>query len=110
MGYISEVAIAIRRTAYQELIEGIPENTEAIKSLIDSAEVTKKNDGILLYWDAIKWYSADTEKFMESLYAIDSDNFYKVEVGESLEDNQTDGAYWDNPFNICITRSIYKEV
>lgn len=109
MGYYSEVAIAIRKTAYSEFIKGIPENTSAIISLIDIGEVTKKDDGILLYWSAIKWYGNDVAKLMESLYAIDSDNFYKIEIGEESDDNHFEGSYFDTPFNLSLERSIYIE-
>ena len=109
MSYYSEVAIAIRSSEFSQLIEGIPENTAAIKELIDCAEVTKKDDGILLYWSCIKWYYDSVVKFKESLYTLDSDAFYKIEIGEEMSDIEYDGAYYDNPFNLAVSRFIYKE-
>lgn len=111
MGYRSEVAIALKPQAFTALIEGIPENTQHVKSLIDEAEVTKQENGILLYWDSIKWYemNADIHAFMESLQKLDNEDWIFFEIGEELEDMTINGHWWGNPFNLNISRSIYKE-
>jgi hypothetical protein len=110
MGYYSEVAIVIKQSAYQEFIEGIPENTDAIKDIISYGQVFKRNNGILLYWDCIKFYGSDVDKLEESLNMIGSDNYYKVHIGEEYSDADTDGDFWENPFNLVISRSIEMNV
>ncbi len=111
MGYRSEVAVALQPQAFTQLVEGIFENTQAIKSLIDDAEVTKREDGILLYWDSIKWYedNEDIRAFMESLEQINDDDWVFFEIGEELDDMRIEGCWHTNPFNLNISRSIYKE-
>lgn len=109
MGYRSEVAVAIKAEVYPMLIEGIPENTESVKSLISEAEVHKKEDGILLHWDHVKWYYTTVDAFMASLKKIDSEHWVFFEIGEDLEDNKIEGHWWDNPFNLSISRSLYIE-
>lgn len=110
MGYRSEVAVAIKREFYPMLIEGIPENTESVKSLISEAEVHKGEDGFLIHWDHIKWYYTTVEKFEQSLKAIDPDHWIMFEIGEDLEDNKVIGHWWENPFNLSISRSLYMDI
>jgi hypothetical protein len=106
MGYRSEVAVAIKADFYTKLIEGISDNTEAIRSLISEAEVYKRGRGILLHWVGVKWYYGNVDKFEESLRAIDDEEWIMYEIGEELEDIKVCGHWWDNPFNLSVSRSL----
>lgn len=109
MGYRSEVALAIKSDYYNALIDGIPDNSESVRELISEAEVHTKDDGILMHWDHVKWYYDNVSRFEASLNAIDSEHWYFVEIGEDYQDNNTKGCWWENPFNLGISRSIYME-
>lgn len=109
MGYRSEVAVAIKAEYYTTLIEGVPANTSVIRDLISQAEVYKKDDGILIHWQDVKWYYTNVEKFEFSLKEIDSEHWCFIEIGEDIADNKMDGHWYDNPFNLGINRSIHME-
>jgi len=107
MGYLSEVAVAIKPNYYTALIDGIPDNEKAVRELISKAEVHSHEDGVLIHWPNIKWYYDECERFMASLKNVDSEHWVFVEIGEDFDDNKNDGGWWSNPFDLSIQRSIY---
>jgi hypothetical protein len=102
MGYRSEVAIAVRDSTY--------ENLKKHDTLLNWAEITQSEDGVLLYWSDIKWYGDLVDAFMIDLNNLSEEDYYKIELGEEESDNQRDGFWIDNPFDLGISRSIYKNV
>ena len=109
MGYRSEVAVALKSNKYSSLIEGADLPFDLIKNLIDEADIHKKDGGVLLYWDHVKWYYHSVDAFMASLRKIDPEDWIFFEIGEDLEDNKIEGHWWDNPFNLNINRSLHIE-
>lgn len=111
MGYCSEVAFAIKPEKYSSFIECIPENTEAIKDLIQRGTVYHKEYGILIHWKSIEWHGKIVDKFMHSLNTVDWDSYKFFELGEDVYDNPTIEGGWDeNPFDLCISRSLSIDV
>jgi len=114
MGYRSDVAVAMRRSFFAKVMETAP---DAVKELVDCADTFRSSgDSILLAWSCMKWYTDGNSapgvfhrailKILHSEEAMDED-YLLVELGESEDHNSSQGAYWDNPWDLAIVRSIH---
>lgn len=104
MGYISEVAVAIKSDVYDSFYSSL--NDQA-RELVDCSKIHKNEDGVLIHWDYIKWYYESVDYFMNSLRMIDSEDWYLIEVGEDVDHNTQLGGWHDNPFDLWIQRTIH---
>ena len=59
-------------------------------------------------WEHLKWYADyDDVAFIESLLRnLDDDDYYFIRVGESNDDTEIHGGFWDNPLGMCLVRGI----
>lgn len=111
MGYRSEVALVIKAQEYQKLVEGNPERIDNVKSIINDADIHKKDGAVFLYWDYIKWYDIpggdpDVCAFMSNLNEIDEESWYMIIIGEDVNDIEINGSYYNNPFHLSLLRNI----
>lgn len=104
MGYISEVAVAIKPDVYDSFYDSLPESS---KELINFSKIHKNEYGVLIYWDSIKWYYESVDHFMKCLKMIDIDHWFMIEIGEDEDHNNQIGGWYDNPFDLWIQRTIH---
>ena len=120
MGYRSEVGLCLTSTGQQELDKALlaAEQTrnpaiEDIKRLFEYAEL-KQHDAtgaVAYHWKHEKWYSespevAFVEAFMQHLNDIDRNDYLFIRVGESDDDIEHRGGFWENPLGMGLTREI----
>lgn len=87
---------------------------EEIKDLLKCAKFMQHNKtGTVAYcWNWMKWYSefpevAFVEAFMGHLNtAPDGAEYFFIRVGESDDDIEQRGVFWENPLGISLTREI----
>jgi hypothetical protein len=117
MGYRSDVGICLTNTGRQALearihaLEAGDEKTRHIRNLLNISD-TKLEDqesgaaGWL--WDSVKWYmDYDDVSFIEGLLKdLDDTEYLFIRIGESYDDTEIHGAFWDNPFSMNLIRGI----
>lgn len=105
MGYRSEVAFVVKRSAFNDMWKIDPVTMAAVTEYADS--VTKCEDSVLVLWNDIKWYT-DTEigKFENLMNNLENDDYHFLRLGEDYNDSEEQGGYWDNPFDTRISRSL----
>ncbi|MGN0992946.1 MAG: hypothetical protein ACI4PE_03405 [Bacilli bacterium] len=92
MGYRSEVAIAMKKSDYEELVERAKiNNRQDVIDLIDYGEVRNPSDNVvILYWDWVKWYQDNEDVQYIENYLIEIQENGKpysfVRLGEELSD------------------------
>ena len=117
MGYRSQVGFCLTAKGYELFQKKLStldaENTQAkeVRCLTTHAdnEVHDAATGAhLWFWSWLKWYSEYKEVafFEEVMAALDSEEYSFVRVGESDDDCEVSGSFWDNPFDMCLSRDI----
>lgn len=117
MGYRSDVGLALTQAAVQTLNEklnALDKMSEAFSVITDFFAYADKhfednNSGSEVYlWEYVKWYEEFPDVgFIEHLLAeLDWSDYLFIRIGEELEDIDTRGSFWDNPFDLGISRSI----
>ena len=98
MGYMSDVALAIREQDYELLREVNKENKNLI-DLLDRTETVEYDGVVVLHWYEIKWYNEfpEVQAIEEFIYRLaDEDKPYKfIRVGEDTQDIEVDYSYGD---------------
>lgn len=101
MGYISDVAVVLKKADYENLCKAYaqfcaasPDDAYAWPDLLDSCEKLRARDGrIVLYWDSIKWYAdyfSGVAFVMDKLRTLDDVDFLRV--GEDPDDIEEFGT------------------
>ena len=117
MGYRSDVGLALTQAAVQTLNEkmnALDKMSEAFSIITDFFAYADKhfedtNSGSEVYlWEYVKWHEEFPDVgFIEHLLAeLDWSDYLFIRIGEELEDIDTRGSFWDNPFDLGISRSI----
>jgi hypothetical protein len=121
MGYRSEVGLCLAPEAQIKLEAGLlnlvneagtgsAEKEKLIRELFQMSDI-KKDDvsgTAAYYWSWLKWYDDYPEvAFVEGFVnALEDDEYYFLRLGESADDVEMKGAFWDNPFGMTLSRSI----
>ena len=117
MGYRSDVGLALTQAAVQTLNEklnALNKMSEAFSVITDffayadkHFEETESGSEVYL-WEYVKWYEEFPDVgFIERLLAeLDWSDYLFIRIGEELDDIDTRGSFWDNPFDLGISRSI----
>jgi hypothetical protein len=68
----------------------------------------KESGAVAYHWEYLKWYSDyDDVSFFESfMETLDGNDYLFIRLGKSDDDNEIEGSFWDNPFGMCMLRSI----
>ena len=117
MGYRSDVGLVLTQAAVQTLNEklnALDKTSEAFSVITDFFAYADKhfedtNSGSEVYlWEYVKWYEEFPDVgFVEKLLAeLDWSDFLFIHIGEELDEIDTRGSFWDNPFDLGISRSI----
>ncbi len=122
MGYCSHVALCLSpagEAAFQKEYAAalrapesdFPSDSENILNHPDGHY--EKQGASLRIWEAVKWYKKefpDLRFLHDFLDELPCDDWIFRRYGEELDDIERDGMYYDNPFNIRITRSFAFEI
>jgi hypothetical protein len=118
MGYISQAGLCLDDKGRQQLearitdLQGISDKSahKAITGFLASADLKRDHEsGAVVYcWDCVKWYDdfpeiSQLESFMESL---EDEDYLFIRIGESEDDMEKNGEFWDNPFGMSLVRKI----
>ena len=117
MGYRSDVGLALTQPAVHTLhqkLNALDKNSEAFSVVSDFLVYADKHledadSGAEVYlWEGIKWYEEFSDVgFIENLLTeLDWSNFLFIRIGEEWNDIDVRGNFWDNPFDLGISRSI----
>ena len=117
MGYRSDVGLALTQSAVQTLnrkLNALDKTSEAFSVITDFFAYAYKHfadteSGSEVYlWEYVKWYEEFPDVgFIEHLLtALDWSDFLFIRIGEELDDIDSRGSFWDNPFDLGISRSI----
>lgn len=115
MGYCSDVGLCLTATGKKVLDAGLAalephaERTKNIHELLNSSRDNREADGAVAWlWESLKWYDDYPDvAFMENLLQdLDEEDYLFIRVGESDDDTEYRGGFWENPFNMCLSRSI----
>jgi hypothetical protein len=97
MGYRSDVAICLQKEKYNEA----PFNIR--KGLGYADKVYETKNGLVFYYESIKWYNHNDPIKLLQEYILNNDGGILI-VGEDDNDNVNLGNTYD--YNICIKRYI----
>lgn len=104
MGYRSEIGLVVRKIHKQAML-----SDPDIAQILSEADTRLEfNDGLLFYWDYIKWYCGDTqvaalESFLGNLADYD---YLLMKLGENDIDTEIAGEWWENPFDLEYVRHL----
>lgn len=115
MGYRSDVALCLSQNGISALTEKLDKSSPAIrdeaKELLDHPKnhfTDSATGSQFWYWEGLKWYEDFPDVgFIEHLMGkLDIKEYLFIRIGEDSDDNEIQGAYWNNPFGMCLSRSI----
>jgi hypothetical protein len=115
MGYRSDAGLCLTRTGKNALdarlaeLEPEAEGAENIHALLNSPRDKREEDGAITWlWESLKWYSDYQDvAFIENLLnELDTEDYLFICVGESDDDTEYRGGFWDNPFAMGLGRCI----
>jgi hypothetical protein len=116
MGYRSDVGLCLSAKGKEALDAALAEaqNTNehfsVIKELLDCGSVrSSSDDGAVAYhWQWLKWYADYYDvSFIENLLrSLDDEDYLFIRVGESDDDTEYQGGFWNNPLGMCLVRGI----
>ena len=121
MGYLSEIGLCLAAPAQAKLDESLlnlanekgegkgPE-MDLIQGLFQKAELRQDDESqaIAYYWPSLKWYFDYPDvNFVETfLEGLPEEDYLFIRLGESDDDTETKGAFWDSPFQMSTIRAI----
>lgn len=118
MGYRSDLALALHPQAVPHFEDACREVAAAPGASFttpfheDSAKRRDEEDGVLLVWESTKCYDwssilkAFRRRLREAGFDKSDELFFSLRIGENEDDNQEEGCWYDNPFAICLERSL----
>lgn len=115
MGYRSDVGLCLTKNGVSALMDKLDKSDEETKTLVtdllSNPEKHFKDSGTgseIWYWTWLKWYLdyQDVAFIENALMDMDAADYLFIRVGEDAEDNDIQGDFWDNPFDMVFSRSI----
>ena len=112
MGYRSQVGLCLTGTAAAILKEKIAqcnmqENTFMLTHADTHAE--DADSGAEMWtWDWVKWYDdfSEVDFIVTFMAELEWDEYLFIRIGEEHDDNEVSGSFWDNPFEMALSRTI----
>ncbi len=116
MGYRSEIGLCLTKEAsfaFEEALFALKGSKvyDEIQEFLDDAEfrLHEESGAVLYAWDWVKWYDHEFEDvifIMKFINDLEHDDYLFIRVGESNDDTEEQGGFWENPFNMCLHRKI----
>ena len=105
MGYYSDAALALTGKGVDTLDKKLaaPETSEETRKEVQ--DLLSQADH---HWAWSKWYSNFPEvAFVESLMdEMDEEDYRFIRIGEDYDDTEVRGGFWENPFDMELSRNI----
>jgi len=121
VGYRSEVGFVIRSkpravdgndavSLFVPRFEDIEESNlfdTIIRPPVD-VEIPNDRDAFLYHVEQVKWYEGFkvVDAVAEFLNMLDYEDFLFIRVGDDADDNEAEGSYWNNPYDMGMERRI----
>ena len=120
MGYRSDVGLCLteagKKTLEARLSELDPGNdtTKYIHELLNTPRDKREDQesgAVAWLWESLKWYAwaadyGDVAFFENLMQDLEEEDYFFIRVGESDDDTETRGGFWDNPLGMCVVRGI----
>lgn len=119
MGYYSETGLALTNEGCKllkaELNKSDPKLQEEVKILFDYANehgLDKESGAEIWKWDYLKWYTGDPKyypdiDFLDNFIKnLDEEEYYFIRIGESYDDTEVLGGFYENPFDFELARGM----
>lgn len=117
MGYRSDIGLALTQSAVQRMhkkLNSLDKNSEAFSVITDFIIYADKHHedadtGAEVYlWNYVKWYDDFKEvSFLEELMQeLNEQDYLFIRTGEDYDDTEVQGYFWDNPFDLKLSRAI----
>ena len=117
MGYRSDIGLALTQSAVQRMhqkLNSLDKNSEASSVITDFIIYADKHhedadSGAEAYlWECVKWYDDFKEvSFLEELMQeLNEQDYLFIRTGEDYDDTEVQGYFWDNPFDLKLSRAI----
>ena len=117
MGYRSDIGLALTQSAVQRMhqkLNTLDKNSEAFSVITDFIIYADKHhedadSGAEAYlWECVKWYDDFKEvSFLEELMQeLNEQDYLFIRTGEDYDDTEVQGYFWDNPFDLKLSRAI----
>jgi len=117
MGYRSDVGLCLTENGKKTLdaklaeLEAGTEKTRHIHELLNSSgdkREDQESGAVAWFWENLKWYEDyEDVAFIENLLRnMDYHDFFFIRVGESIDDTEIHGEFWDNPLGLCLARGV----
>ena len=112
MGYRSDVAVALSKNGAAHLKSKLASMTDNDKRFLfdhpDCHEVDDETGAELWRWNYIKWYEEypEVDAVTDFLNELEEEDFLFIRVGESYDDIERRGCFWDNAFGLDVETSI----
>jgi len=117
MGYRSDVGLCLTENGKKTLeakfteLEAGAASTGYIHDLLNpprNKHEDPESGAVAWLWEYLKWYTdyEDVAFFENLMNDLDYDDYYFIRMGESDDDVEIRGGFWENPFGMCLVRSI----
>lgn len=119
MGYRSDVGIALTgygvKRLHEELEKADEKTRKTVTELLDSPDKYFKHRGSgaeAYVWTLYKWYEDEPQDYPEVVFfqelfrKLDCSDYLFIRIGEDIDDSETDGTFFSNPFHMRIVRAI----
>ncbi len=117
MGYRSDVGLCLTDAGKKILdarlaaLDPERDTTRHIHNLLDSPRSKREDQhsgAIAWLWEDLKWYDDyDDVNFIETLLnELDEEDYLFIRVGESDDDTEIRGRFWENPFDMRLLRGV----
>ena len=121
MGYRSEVGLALTKhgveTLYArldnpEVTDDLREHVLALLERADEHYVDSESGAEVWTWNWIKWYDtspycfSDVKFIADTINELEDDDYRFIRIGEEYDDTEIAGGFWENPFDLELTRGI----
>ncbi len=117
MGYRSDVGLCLTDNGKKILnaklaeLEAGTERTTHIHELLNfprDKREDRDSGAVVWLWERLKWYSdyGDVSFIENLLQELDEQDYFFIRVGESDDDTEARGGFWENPFGMCLVRGI----
>lgn len=119
MGYYSDVGLCLSKKGVASLKKALgrlghdAEATELDKEAVQKllclpSHMSSPSGACAWYWECMKWYEDFYEvRFVDSLLsALEPADYSFIRLGEDHDDTEWRGDFYDNPFNMRISRVL----
>jgi hypothetical protein len=117
MGYRSDVGLCLTNDGKKTLdaklteLEAGTDKTRHIHELLNFPRAKREDQdsgAVAWLWGYLKWYAdyEDVAFFEKLLRNLDYNDYLFIRLGESEDDTEVHGGFWDNPFGMSLVRGI----